>query len=202
MIPSSRTPEGDHLRCYLCNAMTLIEPSRPPGDVTCPSCGTLNWVAGASESAIERTRRVIRSHAAEITKLVAANAPRAKLAKRLVEVLPICLAAHGATLWHCSRRHWWSRKRRVAVEYQFGLTARSKQFAERIANDSHHKSIRTEDNERDVLVIGVPIVVKEDTVAVIQVLQRLTANEATKRGFVRFTEQLAGMVAASEAFAS
>lgn len=202
MIPSSRTPEGDHLRCYLCNAIAWIEASRPTGDVTCPSCGTLNWVGSPGEFAIERVKAVIRSLVAEIATLVAENAPREKLAKRLVEVLPPCLAAHGAMLWRCSRRHWWSRGRKVIVECTYGDVDLSQPFAQQIANDLDHKSVLIEDNNRNVLMIGIPVVVGTNTVAVIQILQRLSPSDAARRGYIRFTEQLAGMVAASEAFAN
>src|SRR5690348_2425442 len=40
---SSRTPEGMPNRCPLCGSDFCIEPSVPPGDATCPSCGNLVW---------------------------------------------------------------------------------------------------------------------------------------------------------------
>src|SRR5581483_5158736 len=40
---SSRTPEGESNRCPICQADVCIEPSRPPGDAPCPSCGSLLW---------------------------------------------------------------------------------------------------------------------------------------------------------------
>ena len=43
MIPSSRTPEGQPNRCHVCGHEVRIEPSTPPGDATCPSCGSLLW---------------------------------------------------------------------------------------------------------------------------------------------------------------
>ena len=43
MIPSSRTPEGKPNRCPLCGHEVVIEPSTPPGDATCPFCGSLLW---------------------------------------------------------------------------------------------------------------------------------------------------------------
>jgi hypothetical protein len=42
---SSRTPEGDPNRCPVCGNDLRVEPSRPPGDAPCPSCGTLLWFA-------------------------------------------------------------------------------------------------------------------------------------------------------------
>jgi nitrogen PTS system EIIA component len=45
MIPSSRTPEGVPNRCPVCGSSIRIEPSDPPGDAPCPSCGSLLWFA-------------------------------------------------------------------------------------------------------------------------------------------------------------
>src|SRR5262245_11621993 len=48
MIPpvSSRTPEGLPNKCPLCGNELRIEPSNPPGDAPCPSCGHLLWFSG------------------------------------------------------------------------------------------------------------------------------------------------------------
>src|SRR5262245_61157421 len=43
MTPSSRTPEGEPNRCPVCGSELRLEPSRPPGDAPCPSCGSLLW---------------------------------------------------------------------------------------------------------------------------------------------------------------
>lgn len=43
MIISTRTPEGEDAHCVVCGKDLRIEPSRPPGDATCPHCGTLTW---------------------------------------------------------------------------------------------------------------------------------------------------------------
>ena len=43
MEPSSRTPEGDDNTCDICGHDVRIEPTRPPGDATCPYCGALLW---------------------------------------------------------------------------------------------------------------------------------------------------------------
>jgi adenylate cyclase len=43
MTVSSRTPEGDANRCPICGNTLRLEPSRPPGDAPCPSCGSLLW---------------------------------------------------------------------------------------------------------------------------------------------------------------
>ena len=40
---SSRTPEGTPNECPVCGHAVKMEPSRPFGDATCPSCGSLLW---------------------------------------------------------------------------------------------------------------------------------------------------------------
>lgn len=45
MIIATRTPEGEPNRCPVCGTRLVIEPSRPPGDAPCPSCGNLVWFA-------------------------------------------------------------------------------------------------------------------------------------------------------------
>jgi hypothetical protein len=44
---SSRTPEGDPNRCPVCGNDLRLEPSQPPGDAPCPSCGSLLWFPAA-----------------------------------------------------------------------------------------------------------------------------------------------------------
>jgi hypothetical protein len=48
MYISSRTPEGELGRCPMCGAHICIEPSWPPGDAPCPSCGCLVWFPSSS----------------------------------------------------------------------------------------------------------------------------------------------------------
>ena len=60
-VISSRTPEGEPFRCSTCGAIDRIEPSRPPGDAPCPSCGQLLWFSGEVEHA--RRPRLLREHA-------------------------------------------------------------------------------------------------------------------------------------------
>lgn len=43
MTISTRTPEGEPNKCPVCGQRVCVEPSRPPGDAPCPTCGTLLW---------------------------------------------------------------------------------------------------------------------------------------------------------------
>ena len=51
MTISSRTPEGEPVRCPLCNADIAIEPSVFFGDGCCPNCGQLIWFIRAPDEA-------------------------------------------------------------------------------------------------------------------------------------------------------
>jgi PTS system nitrogen regulatory IIA component len=42
---SSRTPEGLPARCPVCGQDVVVDPSVPPGDATCPHCGSLLWIS-------------------------------------------------------------------------------------------------------------------------------------------------------------
>jgi mannitol/fructose-specific phosphotransferase system IIA component (Ntr-type) len=42
---SSRTPEGLPGRCPICGKDVVVDPSIPPGDATCPHCGSLLWIS-------------------------------------------------------------------------------------------------------------------------------------------------------------
>jgi mannitol/fructose-specific phosphotransferase system IIA component (Ntr-type) len=53
---ASRTPEGLPGRCPICNQEVVVDPSIPPGDATCPHCGSLLWIDADFGDEIE-TRR-------------------------------------------------------------------------------------------------------------------------------------------------
>jgi acyl carrier protein len=82
---SSRTPEGAPNRCPVCDTDLCIEPSQPPGDAPCPSCGTLLWFS--------RTPEGIRLHRAEAVALVRNRAIEIIRANLGLGPQPIDLAA-------------------------------------------------------------------------------------------------------------
>src|SRR5262245_34209097 len=48
-IVSTRTPEGEPVRCPICGAGVRVEPSTPAGDSPCPNCGHLLWFVPGRE---------------------------------------------------------------------------------------------------------------------------------------------------------
>jgi len=43
VFPSTGTPESEGGFCVVCGKSVAVEPTRPPGDATCPHCGSLVW---------------------------------------------------------------------------------------------------------------------------------------------------------------
>jgi hypothetical protein len=58
-VISSRTPEGEPIRCPICGILDVIEPSLFGGDAPCPSCGHLLWPrASLARERVPRTPRI------------------------------------------------------------------------------------------------------------------------------------------------
>lgn len=76
---ASRTPEGDPNTCPVCGNRLVLEPSRPPGDAPCPSCGCLVWFEPSEE---EMQRRVW------LERTDRTKADLARLLERIEELLP------------------------------------------------------------------------------------------------------------------
>src|SRR5690242_20174330 len=58
MTISSRTPEGEPNRCPVCGNSLRLEPSVPPGDAPCPSCGCLLWFPRPAHRGLRARDRV------------------------------------------------------------------------------------------------------------------------------------------------
>ena len=71
MQPSTRTPEGDPLRCQICGALNSVLTSMPPGDSVCPVCGSHAWMLNrrqdpaASSDGINHPRSLLGAYSAE-----------------------------------------------------------------------------------------------------------------------------------------
>lgn len=70
---SSRTPEGVPNHCPVCDAFICIEPSQPPGDAPCPSCGTLLWFFNTSEGMRFHESKTVAPLRDKIVEIVADN---------------------------------------------------------------------------------------------------------------------------------
>lgn len=102
---SSQTPEGDPNRCPVCGRELRLEPSRPPGDAPCPSCGTLVWFAvpeippavlSTVVSRLELNGKLIPKDGGEPIPLI-----RTPLRFGRRESCDICLNFHNVSALHC-----------------------------------------------------------------------------------------------------
>lgn len=91
MEPALRTPEGEPNRCPICGHRVRIEPSRPPGDATCPYCGHLLWFADLRNVEGEASGRGQTAQPGTVTK-AAANPSLAEWAKEILVAAVLGLA--------------------------------------------------------------------------------------------------------------
>lgn len=193
MCPSSRTPEGEHLRCRVCGARHRVDVANPPGDSVCPSCGAHAWFQSPSHS-IETTKTRIREQVHEFAELCRSTPPITRLAESLVSVVTNCLAAHGAILWLPRKQGWWSRTTTLRPMAYVGATD-SSTFAYDVHSSGQPKLRSGTVADRDTLLIGVPVLRDQRVVGVIEVLQRGGRSLATQRGYLRFVCHMAEIVA-------
>ncbi len=75
---SSRTPEGVPSHCPICDTPICIEPSQPPGDAPCPSCGTLLWFTCTSENVLVYEAQAIAPLRDRIVEIISESLGRRK----------------------------------------------------------------------------------------------------------------------------
>ena len=195
MLPSSRTPEGDPLRCPICGASHKVEFSIPPGDVVCPSCGALAWFVERYDP-VAAAKAEIRTYVADLSTLTRGGLPVDQLRDLLVSGMTRCLAAYGAMLWLPGKRRWWPSHATMNL-VAFAGESDSADVAENVAKGKHDIVFNTRMAGRETLVIGVPVMRGGIVLAVIEVLQRAGSREATQKGYVRFLNQVADIIADS-----
>ena len=98
MIISTRTPEGDPLKCVVCGNEHLVLSSHPPGDSVCPTCGSHSWIATKKFETKFPTAEVLQIVPAFIDKIRLSRS-KMEMATHLVDGLFQCLSPHGVTLW-------------------------------------------------------------------------------------------------------
>lgn len=200
ILPSSRTPEGEPLRCSMCGALHCVDVSRPPGDSVCPSCGAHVWVPHGFVQG-EATKAQIQSFVEQLLALCRSDRPIDEIGKFLVLGLTRCLAAYGAMLWLESKRNSLFTRRTFDIVACIGEP--DLPLLARIVAATKREIVREAIiADRVTLAICVPVICNERVVGVIEVLQRAGSPLATTQGYLRFVSQMADIVAGASGLAT
>jgi hypothetical protein len=207
MTPSSRTPEGEPNRCPFCNRELRIEHSNPPGDAPCPYCGCLVWFDPASSSdedrnLIDKKKSLIR----EKVQRIAALGKHAEIGVEgyfttfLPEVV-FCMAAFAGAIWmrssetlklaYCFKReNFGLRDNRFRDRHDTLLQAAFRQGESMIVPPGIDYGQEGGGNPTASLLLLSPIKVKGEIVGIVEIFQRTEAGESTRRGYLRFLQQM------------
>ena len=195
MLPSTRTPEGEPLRCSICGNVHLILFSSPPGDSVCPTCGSHAWlVEPAPESRLDSIgRQRIRLEVRILLELLRVSSSKTELAQHLSKGLVQCLAAHGSTVWLLKDSV--QRKTNDLLErVGFSGETTNRQFADLVAEENQ-EIMRLEFGELgERLRIGVPLKNRQGLIGVIEVAQRASCNAEAGTGYVGFIRSIASVI--------
>lgn len=198
MPPSSRTPEGEPLRCPICGASQRVDVSRPPGDCVCASCGALAWI-GPRVDSTGNVRAAIEQSVEELSQLCRRDVPVEQIGDVLVKEVTHCLAAHGAMLWLVDQTRRRPRGKRLRLVAATGRCDDTPRFAEEVSETQRDELRKAIAEGQEVLLIGAPVVRNSRVAAVIEVLQRTGSRPTAQRGYLRFVRKVAEIFAGCSA---
>ncbi len=201
MTISTRTPEGDPLKCVVCGKEHLVLSSNPPGDSVCPTCGSHSWIVSKKIEAQFPTADVVQIVPVFVDKIRLSRS-KLEMSNHLVDGLFQCLSPQGVTLWLMSTS--------VGIEpTQFDLAASR---GETLANDSAFAMSIEELATMQIanttlgqrLVIMVPLVEKNKlTVAgMLEVVQRTEIPFDAREGSLRFVRSMVAVSLGCRAFSN
>jgi hypothetical protein len=102
---STRTPEGEPLRCMICDAIHMVLVSRPPGDTVCPSCGAHSWMPVADAAEPFPSADISRLLPGFLDRLRMCKSKR-ELGSLLVDGISLCVEPTYVRLWLVDSRKW------------------------------------------------------------------------------------------------
>lgn len=105
MTIATRTPEGEPLRCAICDEIHLVLVSRPPGDTVCPTCGSHSWMPISNLTEQAPLTELGRMLPAFIDKLRLCKS-RSELSSLLVDGISLCVSPTYVRLWVVDSRKW------------------------------------------------------------------------------------------------
>lgn len=198
MPPSSRTPEGEPLRCKVCGAWSNVEVSSPPGDAICPSCGSHVWLANPFIR-FSTTKTRIQNFVAELSAHCRADLPMNRIGAFLVSGLSDCLAAYDAMLWVQGKQNWWSMRRTPKVVACVGERD-SPTLAREVIFTRKEVTRQVRISDVVTLVISVPVTRNTRVIGGIEVLQRAGCPPESQQGYVHFINHMADILSKTRMF--
>lgn len=193
---SSRTPEGQPTRCPICGKEVQIDPSLPPGDATCPVCGSILWLDATNSTkpiSPGDVAKRIRETVKEIEELASSHIPESSFWNCFVPRVQCSLAALGSVVWKKVGRT-------PVAAHQYGWVGDVKSLLSLATGAfSTGKATMTLWSPPKVagvvigewLVLHQPLRSHSATSHVLQIIQRPDQQEITRRGYLRFLAQMA-----------
>jgi hypothetical protein len=193
---SSRTPEGRPTPCPICGNEVQIDPLLPPGDATCPICGSILWFDTTSFTESPSPRDIakrIRETANDLQELAASQIPESSFWNCFVPRVQISLAALGSVVWKKGGRN-------PEAVHQYGWVGDAKSLLslakEAFSTDKASMTLWSPPKIGGVvigewLVLHQPLRSHSATSHVLQIIQRPDQHEITRRGYLRFLGQMA-----------
>ncbi len=197
MTISTRTPEGDPLKCSICGSEHLLLTSWPPGDSVCPSCGAHSWIPKSKPEDVNPTSQ-IRNQVRTLVDQLRLSSTKVELGIYLVNGMVDCLRAKSAILW-ISKGHEADRHHPLEL-IAFNGKPKDCEFAEEIATTREPAMRMVVIQSVESLLIGVPLKTRSGTTAVIEVVQRATSHPDVRTGYLRFVRSMAALVESCSAF--
>ncbi len=191
MLPSSRTPEGEPVRCSTCGTTSRVDISRPPGDSVCPSCGAIVWAQGVP-SGSANTKDAILGFIADLKRRVAAHDYSEATCRFLVAGLRTSLGAHGAILWTKRKDLWRFLRPKPILKYSVGRTD-SPTFAAEVLAKGFGIQCKANVDGHPCLLLGVPLIYSGNIVGAIEIVQRDVDSDVLRHGYMKFISDVAAI---------
>lgn len=201
MIISSRTPEGEFGRCSICGESVVIDPSHPPGDAPCPSCGSLIWFSPRPGS-LERARQRVLGLAREIEDLACPSTQESVFFPGFLQRLLSAVGAPAGVIWIKSGAN----VVKIFAEQGLELTgyrenAQADKLNEALLTRVIHdgKSQMFGAGETSILptptnhlYVVTPLMAGKTCLGIVEVLQRHDVDPRARPGYLQFIEQMGG----------
>jgi hypothetical protein len=161
MLPSTRTPEGEPIRCSVCGSVSRVDACYPANDSVCPVCGTFALLQPCNRNPVRRySWRQFRRNLYELVQQEHTMKDLARIA--LIEIAKLTKADRVAILRN-QRTFWSSRKRAAVVGY---LGTKLPNFITRIDQSSGWERYETSYKSDHYLAFVFPFQTKTSTCAI------------------------------------